>query len=191
MNTKLKIATWILLLIIIDQLIKIIVYFYFMEYRFDIIPSLLEFRPAFNSNYSHLNDVVYKRFNINIGILPHLILYAILQLIVINIYISFRLKLNNTFVKLLNIAVVLQISSLICALIGNLFWTNGVLDYLYLKPLVIFDLKDIYASTFVLLFLIYTIKNKEQMKNINLEPKDVIKYLKKTKLSSWFNFHKD
>lgn len=191
MSIKAKIVIWILLLTLIDQLIKIIIYNYFMEYQFEIIPSLLEFKPVFNANYSHLNDVLSKKFNLNIGFSPHIILYFILQIIVIHIYISFRIKLNNTFVRILDIAIVFQISSLICALIGNIFWAKGVLDYLYLKPLVIFDLKDIYASTFVLLFLIYTIRNREQMKNINLDAKDVIGYLKKIKFFSKFKSHKD
>jgi lipoprotein signal peptidase len=79
----------------------------------------------------------------------------------------------------MNTAMIFLVSACFCALISNIFWNKGVLDYIYLKPLFIFDLKDIYVNIGILLFLLYSIKNKEQMKNINLNPKDVIAYITK------------
>ena len=92
--------------------------------------------------------------------------------------------MDNTFSWLLDTAIVFQVSALLCALIGNVIWADGVLDYIYLKPLYVFDLKDVYSWVFVFLFLAYTIKKKEQLKTVNLDPKDVIDYIKKTKLFS-------
>ena len=122
--------------------------------------------------------------NIDIGFIPHIVLYFVLQVVVANIYISFKIKLDNTFSWLLDTAFVFQVSALLCALIGNVIWAEGVLDYIYLKPLYVFDLKDVYSWVFVFLFLAYTIKKKDQLKTVNLDPKDVIEYIKKAKLFS-------
>jgi len=184
MNKKAKIVLWILLLTAIDQLIKIVIHAYYMDVRFEIIPSLFEFKPVFNSNYSYINDLLNKNLNIDIGFLPHIILYFVLQVIVTNIYISFKIKLDNTFSWLLDTAIVFEVSALLCALIGNIVWFEGVLDYIYLKPLYVFDLKDVYAWVFVFLFLVYTIKKKDQLKTVNIDPKDVVEYIKNTKLFS-------
>ena len=176
---KTKIILWILLLTTIDQLIKLVIHAYYMDVRFEIIPSLFEFAPVFNSNYSYINDLLNKYLNIDIGFIPHIVLYVVLQVVVANIYISFKIKLDNTFSWLLDTAFVFQVSALLCALIGNVIWADGVLDYIYLKPFFIFDLKDVYAWVFVFLILAYTIKKKDQLKTVNLDPKDVIEYIKK------------
>ncbi|HML71120.1 MAG TPA: signal peptidase II [Macellibacteroides fermentans] len=184
MNKKTRIILWILLLTTIDQLIKLVIHAYCMDVRFEIIPSLVEFAPVFNSNYSYINVLLIKNLNIDIGFIPHIILYIVLQVIVTNIYFSFKIKLDNSFSWLLDTAIVFQVSALLCALIGNVIWDEGVLDYIYLKPLYVFDLKDVYSWVFVFLFLAYTIKKKDQLKTVNLDPKDVIEYIKKTKLFS-------
>ncbi|MDR1169287.1 MAG: hypothetical protein LBK97_00440 [Prevotellaceae bacterium] len=71
----------------------------------------------------------------------------------------------------------------LCALSGNLLWEKGVLDYVYLKPLFVFDLKDIYVDVFICLFLVYALNNRKQLKNIKLfdrkEIKEVIGYFTK------------
>jgi len=67
-------------------------------------------------------------------------------------------------------------AGLICALIGNLIWKKGTLDYIYLKPLFVFDLKDTYLDVFIVIFIIYAINNKTQLKPIKM--KDVFLYAK-------------
>ena len=90
MNKKTKIILWILLLTTIDQLIKLVIHAYYMDVRFEIIPSLFEFAPVFNSNYSYINDLLNKKLNIDIGFIPHIVLYVVLQLVVVNIYIPLK-----------------------------------------------------------------------------------------------------
>ena len=65
----------IFILIAIDQAIKIIINIYFLEYQFEIIPSLLEFKPTFNDKHSWVNSLLNKNFGLNVGLLPHVILY--------------------------------------------------------------------------------------------------------------------
>ena len=67
-------------------------------------------------------------------------------------------------------------AALICALIGNLVWKNGTLDYIYFKPWFVFDLKDVYIDFGVGFFLIYAFKNKNQLNPI--KSRDVFLYAK-------------
>jgi len=67
-----------------------------------------------------------------------------------------------------------MMAAILCALIGNIIWKNGTLDYIYLKPLFVFDLKDSYSDIGIILFLIYAFKNRVQLKLIHqLKIRDV------------------
>ena len=136
-----EIILWTLLLIIIDQVIKIITNSYFLESHFDIIPSLIELKPTFNDKHSYFNSLLNRYSNLNIGLEIHLSLFLIAEIVILTLYSFFRSFSDN--IKLLDIAIIFQMAGMICALIGNLIWENGTLDYIYLKPLFIFDLKDI------------------------------------------------
>ena len=70
-----------------------------------------------------------------------------------------------------------MMAAVICALIGNLIWKNGTLDYIYLKPWFVFDLKDLYVDLGIVTFLIYVLKNRRQLKKLDkgLKMKDVYK----------------
>jgi hypothetical protein len=158
--------------------IKLIIYNFYLNDRFDIIASLIEFRPSFNTKYSYPNDLLYTHFGIDLGFWPHLIVYFISLVVVIHIHTSVKIKLNNRQSKVLDTAFLLYISAALCTLIGNLFWKEGILDYIYLKTLFIFDLKDVYASSFVLLYLLFAIKNRNKVENIDCSVRDIIMYIK-------------
>jgi hypothetical protein len=149
-----KIIFWIGILITIDQLIKVLIYHYFFNVRFEIISSLLEFYPKFNTQYSYLNVLLNSHYNINIGLVWHIIYILILQVVIICIYIYFK---NKNHIKLLDFSVIFFESGIISAFISY-FSKPGCLDYIYLKPLFIFDLKDLYLNCFRVLFLIYILK---------------------------------
>jgi hypothetical protein len=57
-------------------------------------------------------------------------------------------------------------AAVLCALIGNIIWRKGTLDYIYLKPLFVFDLKDVYSDFGIIIFLIYAFKNREQFEKL-------------------------
>ena len=166
MKTK-TIIGWIFFLIIIDQIIKIIINTYFLETEFNIIPTILEFKPTFNGHHSWVNSMLYNKFQINIGLLPHIILFILIEIIILAIY--FFYKKNIYFhTKLLDIALIFQLTGAICAFIGNLIWEKGTLDYIYLKPLFVFDLKDVYINCSVVLFIVFFEKNRNQIKNVKM-----------------------
>jgi hypothetical protein len=165
------IIIWIFILIIADQAIKIIINSFFLESQFDIIPSLFEFRPSFNDKHTYVNSLIHRKFNVYIGLWPHIIMFLLIEVVFFILYSYLR---NNILQrkKLLDISFIFQMAGIICALIGNLIWKNGTLDYIYLKPLFIFDLKDLYLNCFAIMFLIYFHKNKTQIKRIKM--KDVV-----------------
>ncbi len=178
---KQQILFWIIFLIAIDQAVKIVINAYFLDVNFEIIPGLLEFKPVFNSKHSYLNSLLYKHLNINLGFWFHILLFLLTQGIFLVLYGFLK---NNSTVnkKLLDAGMVFQLSGFACALIGNIIWKNGILDFIYLKPLFVFDFKDIYLDCFAVLFLIFVHKNKKQMKQ--LKKQNLIQYLK-TKLKQW------
>ncbi len=60
------------------------------------------------------------------------------------IYIYYKRRNQETFI--LSAGITIAIAGAISALICTIFW-NGTLDYIYLKPYFVFDLKDIYLNT--------------------------------------------
>jgi len=169
------IISWASLLIIIDQAIKIVINTFFLETRFEIIPSLFEFKPVFNIHHSYFNSLLYNKYQINIGLLPHIILFLFAGVIMFMLYNILKKNISNN-AKLLDIAIIFALAGFFCGLSGNLIWKKGTLDYIYLKPLFVFDLKDIYINCFAVLFLVYFLKNKPQIDAI--KTKDTISYVK-------------
>lgn len=172
---KQQILFWIILLIIIDQSVKIVINSFFLDSHFEIIPVLIEFKPIFNDKHSYVNALIDKHFGVNLGLWFHIILFLFIQIIFLILYSFWR---NNTssHKKLLDTAFAFQVAGLVCALIGNVIWEKGILDFIYLKPLFIFDLKDLYINCFVILFLIFVFKNKTQFRT--LKTKDLTEYAK-------------
>lgn len=165
---------WIVTFIFVDQLIKVIINLFFMDCNIEIIPSILEFKPVFNQKHSYVNVLLNEKLNINIGLFLHLIIFLFVATIITAVFDFYRSIMNS---KMLHFAFILFISGWSCALIGNLIWKNGILDYMYLKPLsVIFDLKDLYIDLFILLFFIALNKNKSKVKSVKTT--DIIEHIK-------------
>lgn len=138
---------WVVLLVAIEQFIKLIIRAYYMEVGFEIIPPLFYFLPKVNTNYSYINDLL----GLGISKTTHIVTAIIGFLIILFLHDFFRTILTTTN-KLRNTAFAFGLSGILCVLIDNAF-LGGSLDYIYLKPLFIFDLKDIYLNCFVFLML--------------------------------------
>lgn len=167
------ITGYILLLVLLDQIIKYVINFYFLESHFNIISGLLEFLPTFNNRHSYIGSLLYKYHNVAMGFFIHLIIILPAECLIISFYSFLRNKFQNT--RLLDVAFIFQLSGAICWLIGN-FRTNGELDYIYLKPLFVFDLKDVYNNCFVVFWLWFCFKNGLQIKK--LKTKEFASYIK-------------
>ena len=185
MKTR-HIITWILILVFTDQIIKILINIYIGNVHFEIIPTLIEFKPTFNERHSWVNNLLDDNFGINVGLIPHVILYILIGIFLPMYFSYFR---NNILAdkKLIDIAIICLMAGVLCALIGNIIWQKGTLDYIYLKPLFVFDLKDMYCDLGTITFLIYVFKNRNQfeilakgmkLRDVYLETKDRLKEIK-------------
>lgn len=145
------IILWIFLLVILDQGVKLVIDNWFFSTHFTIIPSLLEFHPKFNYNHSYLNDL----FQLGISKWIHLIFFTLIALIYIPLYAAMRISSHKK--KLIDWAAIFVFAGIICAILGQVFW-EGVLDFIYLIPLFIFDFKDIYMNVFVAFIILAFLK---------------------------------
>ena len=177
---KIRNFIWcVVLLVAIDSAIKLIIYECFFDVRFEIIPNLFEFWPKFNDHYSYVNHL----FGLGWGFWVHVVLFCFALVIALAAYDFFKTLPYGHL--LLDIAFTFAFSGNICAFIGLVM--GGCLDYIYLKPLFIFDLKDLYIDCYVILLLYYCIKFKKELKTV--KAKDMSNYYKK-RLNSLLKRHK-
>lgn len=162
-----NIICWIIVLVILDQTVKLFIYHNYLDLRFDIIPSILEFRPTFNTKHSYVNSLLYNNFGFDAGFWPHIILFIIIEIVFLFLYLYLR---NNTQKnRLLDIAFIFQTAGILCAYAGNILWREGTLDFIFLKPLFVFDLKDLYLNCFLVLFLMFYLKNQKRLNEVKIK----------------------
>lgn len=141
---KISKKVWIniLLLIILEQCIKIVINDNFLNRKVPIIPHYLYFQPMFNRDYSWFNSML----QLNVGKWIHIVLVASMLTL---IYLFYR-YLNKQLLtsKIINGMFVFIFSGATCSLIDKVLW-NGSLDYIYVKGFFTFDLKDIYILMFL------------------------------------------
>lgn len=174
MKTR-NIILLIVLLVLIDQGVKLIVYTLFIDTNFEIKPNVLDFKPIFNSKYSFVNDSVYKNTGMNAGLLFHIILFAIIWLILFVGYKFF--KSIDPHNKTIDVSVAFFTSAVICSYLGMLVWEKGILDFLHFKLHFnfVFDLKDVYTDCFLVLMLVSALRIE---KKHNIKLADLRNYLK-------------
>ncbi len=90
-----NIIAWIFVLIFIDQTIKILINIYLGNVHFEIIPSLIEFKPTFNERHSWVNTLLNDNFGLNIGLIPHIILYLLAGILVPMYFSYFKNKISD------------------------------------------------------------------------------------------------
>ena len=168
MKTK-TVLLWAIALFIIDQAIKIVINQYFIDVKFDIIPPLFYFKPTFNHNYSYINSL----FKLGMGFWTHIIIFSFAVIFSIFLYDLMKTISGNN--KLLNVAFIFAFAGLLSGYIGTIVW-NGCLDYIYLKPLFVFDLKDLYINCFLILLFLYSIIDRKHMSTF--KTKDIINHFK-------------
>jgi len=151
MKTK-TIILAIILLVVLDQASKLIVYHYFMDVRYDIIPGWLGFYPVFNYQYSYVNSML----NTGVGFIPHIILFIVITLLAVFIYDYLK---NKTRSRMVDYTFIPLLAGCLCAIISISFW-EGVLDFIRLTPLYVVDPKDLYIDIFLVLFFLFSWKNR-------------------------------
>ena len=155
MKTK-TVLLWAISLFVLDQIVKIVINQHFLDVRFDIIPPFFYFRPKQSQSYSYVNHL----FNLGMGFWVHAIIRCFITILIVVLYDLLKTISENA--KIINIAFIFAFAAILCSLIDTFLW-GGSLDFIYLKPLFIFDLKDLYINVFVILFLLYYIKNRKHL----------------------------
>jgi len=167
MKTR-TVILWAIVLFVIDQVIKIVIERYFFDVNFDMIPPLFYFKPKYNINYSYVNDL----FKLGWGFWTHVILNCIASIIIVFLYDIFKTISGNA--KIIGFAFIFIFAAMLCSLIDKVCW-GGSLDYIYLKPLFIFDLKDLYSKVFLVLLVLYCIKSDKNLSSFDEEVKNHLK----------------
>jgi len=151
MNNKKTIATlsvFTLLLVLLDQIIKLIINAYYSNAAVELIPHFLAFKPVHNTDLSWFGSLGIGLFaNYTCSIVFNLVILAVS--ITLYHYITVA---RNTGGFLVNLSFLLLLSGIVCSTIDRLFW-KGSLDYIRLEGFFTFDLKDCYISAFTGLFL--------------------------------------
>lgn len=145
-----KILLPVMLLVIADQAVKLIIQHNYLNLHFDIIGGFLYFEPLHNIKLSWINSLL----GTNVGFLPHIITNVIIMILLMWAYryagslrkIPSPVRYSYTFI----------LAGALCSVTDKLFW-GGSLDFIGLFTWFIFDTKDLYITTGVTIFAVYTL----------------------------------
>ncbi|MDB1942472.1 signal peptidase II [Clostridium tertium] len=135
-----------LVLMLIDQGIKLIIKLFYFDNYFEIIPKFLSFDPIINTDGSWLN----ARFGLGVGFSSLIILNALAVILFIEVYRYYLSKGNKDFWSDMSFLFIL--SGALCSLIDKTFY-GGSLDFIGISNLFIADIKDIYINLGILFFI--------------------------------------
>lgn len=141
----------IAVMIIVEQGIKLLVRSY-QGYEVSLLGDFVYFRPTHNTYYSWFNSML--GFENTRGV--HIILTVAMLVLAILIF-RYAYKRKGNLLEL-NLLELFLMAGIVCSLLDRVFW-GGSLDYIGLRGLFVFDLKDVYLSTFQVLAIYLVIKN--------------------------------
>lgn len=131
-----------ILLIVIEQWLKLIINGSYLNNNDVIVKGFLYFRPMFNRDYSWINSL----FNLGVSKIFHIVLVSFIVILVFLVYHYLRARNINT--KTISTAFAFLLAGGTCSLIDKVFW-DGSLDYIYVQNHFTFDLKDVYINVFI------------------------------------------
>lgn len=161
MNIKNK-RIWmsIILLITIEQVIKIVINNNFLNRKVPILPPFLYFQPMFNRDYSWINSM----FQLNVGKWIHIVLVAIMLILIYLFYMYLNKQLMTN--KIINFMFIFLFSGAMCSMMDKILW-DGSLDYIFVNGFFTFDLKDVYIDIFIGLLIVSLVFENKVIKQIN------------------------
>ena len=137
----------ILIFLALDQVVKLIINFYFFKRVFDIIPGILSFHPIINSDGSWLN----ARFGASVSFPALIITNLIFVFLIIEVYRYFSSKSKISF--LYDMTFIFLFCGALCSLIDKIFY-GGSLDFIGISNLFIADIKDLYINLGLYFFML-------------------------------------
>ncbi len=160
------------ILIIVEQSIKLIINAKYLNESIPIIKNFVYFDPLFNRDYSWINSL----FQLGVSKFIHIFLVSLIIIGVIIVYKFIVYKNYNT--NLLSVAIAFLLAGGSCSLIDKIFW-DGSLDYIYLVNYFTFDLKDVYVNLFIFFMIIMFIIDHQGIRTIEEDTfiKDLKNYI--------------
>jgi len=145
---------WIIILIGIDQGIKLFIAHFMMEAQFTIIPHVFSFKTTQNIHLGWIWNMLDFMMPLHFAIIISII--AIFAMVVGYRYLKFHTHDFGKYSKLLDIFLIFALAGVCCKLIDDIFW-GGSLDYIRLFDWFIFDLKDVYLTTIAMPIMLFCI----------------------------------
>lgn len=161
-----------LVLMLIDQGIKVIIHLFFFDNNFVLIKDFLSFNPIINTDGSWINARFGTGFSFSFLILINIIaLFLFLEF--------YRYLLSKSKKSFLNDMCFLFIfCGSLCSLIDKIFY-GGSLDFIGIGDLFIADIKDLYINLGLFFFILSIYKSGYLTSNEETSFKDDLKSLKK------------
>ena len=158
----------------LEQGLKLIINRYYLYVNTPILRPWLFFSPVFNRDYSWFNSML----QLNIGRWVHVLLVAALLVFISLIYQFLRQRLEMD--RLINATSAFLFAGAICSLIDKVFW-NGSLDYIRVRGMFTFDLKDAYINVFIGLFILMVATNHRGVRQVKEDEvlQDFVIYVRK------------
>lgn len=169
MKTK-TVILWVIILVAIEQIIKLIIAQNYQDVNFEIIPSLVDFKPTLNNKTFYWLGLI----DVNVDQIIRLGTGLIFLVVLAIFYLYLKKTIQNR--KWVDITFIFGFAGILCSISDNIVF-GGSWDYVYIKPLFIFDLKDIYLNCFSILFIVCFYQNRSEM--FKIKTKDIIYSLKK------------
>lgn len=189
LKTKTLISTFIILMLL-DQGLKIIIKFNFFNTYLEIIPDFLYFNPIINTQGSWLN----ARFNFNVSFPLLILINGISLILFIEIYRYSKYKGVKIFWS--DMCFIFIFAGALCSFIDKVFY-GGSLDFIGISDLFIADFKDMYINLGLLFFIMscyksgfFSDQNETTLKDdlnsikkfIKFINKDILRILKREKV---------
>lgn len=164
-------------LIVIDQVIKLLIAHYCIDVNVILLPDILSFRPIQNINLNWIASMIDYETPV--------LMMIIIQVFALTIILLYSRYLSYLWIggkNLITGMLIFFIAGIMCSFIDVIFW-GGSLDFLRLFDWFIFDLKDTYLDiglAFLILFTIeYYIKSYRRMSKAERKQTGVWIWIKK------------
>lgn len=163
-----------LLLILIDQFVKLFVTTYYINANIMLIPHILLFRPVQNTNLNWIASMIEYDTPLLFMLLMQTLALALI--LVLHRYLSYLWKQGSKF---LNGMLVFFVAGIACSFIDVAFW-GGSWDFIRFLDWFTFDLKDVYLNIGFVFLLIYIVNYDQR-----IDRKMIDEQRKQTSLWIW------
>ncbi len=144
-------------LVAIDQIVKIIIHYFFFYSETDILGNIIRFRPIHSTNLSWGGNYISLFSNMGVVVAINLLVIALF----ISGYSFYRSKKPISSIPA-NMTYVVGLAGSICSLVDKVIW-GGSLDFIQIPFLFTFDIKDCYLTIAQCLFIYIGIKHHKEI----------------------------